>query len=647
MGGEFFFVAHPANTINQELWARALRVTKSYFKLTASDIFDAHFYEGQPFAFEYKDTVNTYAIGEPKSFRLAWQWGPDAIQSDLCGRSGSHNVVKEVCKFLSHMFNGQLALVLCEGHSNLIDEYGEPTNSFHTGLDGPQKLDYRGWPWVSSNSCVTPPRALATSASIAAFEATVESLQASADGDAESVHGPTRAPQQPGPPAQLLEGTRVKISGLKKAITLNGLSGVIVSMRDNDRVGVLLDNTPAPKSIPKGNVHIMHAHGTAVEDDAVASGGGSNHGDGSGGSNFGSGGGGGASVATTAATTTEAQCAAQVCAFCYAQSSDLKKCAKCPRLYCCKRCQIDDWKDGKHKKWCGQAGEIGVDFEIRPAGEGKGFGLFVKRDFKCGEKILIERPVLSISNTQNTATVKQDIMDSLQKLNPRVLGSVTKAVNALTPGDNQHSIVRKVMANCVAMGEASNQSAVYVHFSRVNHDCIGNSNHCYDDELNMQYLVANYDIPSGSEVTFSYGMNQSATARLSSLVDHRGFVCKCRACESPELTDKLDRIHELDASIMRLGGELKLDHAMRAGKALIKLYDELKLSPMWYARTYYEMFQIAIARRSTTTDAKRYIQKACEYGMLFHGFECASVNRYKQYAANPTSHRMSGLGDTY
>lgn len=79
------------------------------------------------------------------------------------------------------------------------------------------------------------------------------------------------------------------------------------------------------------------------------------------------------------------------CGWCYGLGPT-KKCSQCPRNYCSRECQVKDWKTGHHKTWFGKSGEKCVDYEIRDAGE-KGLGLFLKRDFKRGEKILVERAV--------------------------------------------------------------------------------------------------------------------------------------------------------------------------------------------------------------------------------------------------------------
>ena len=67
------------------------------------------------------------------------------------------------------------------------------------------------------------------------------------------------------------------------------------------------------------------------------------------------------------------------CAWCYRTCDTLKKCGKCStRLYCSRECQVQDWKTGKHKQWCGKAGEKGADYQLRKADE-KGLGIFLLR----------------------------------------------------------------------------------------------------------------------------------------------------------------------------------------------------------------------------------------------------------------------------
>ena len=71
------------------------------------------------------------------------------------------------------------------------------------------------------------------------------------------------------------------------------------------------------------------------------------------------------------------------CATC--GSTTTKKCGKCCKVrYCCRDCQVNDWKN--HKLNCNP-------FEIKES-SGKGLGLFATCDLNIGDLIVREHPIL-------------------------------------------------------------------------------------------------------------------------------------------------------------------------------------------------------------------------------------------------------------
>jgi hypothetical protein len=83
-------------------------------------------------------------------------------------------------------------------------------------------------------------------------------------------------------------------------------------------------------------------------------------------------------------STSLAELRLPMCSFCYAPLQAPLYCGACrSHPYCSKECQRQDWT--QHKIWCGRVAEVGVDFELRDAGGGKGLGYFALRDFAVGE----------------------------------------------------------------------------------------------------------------------------------------------------------------------------------------------------------------------------------------------------------------------
>jgi hypothetical protein len=311
------------------------------------------------------------------------------------------------------------------------------------------------------------------------------------------------------------------------------------------------------------------------------------------------------------------------------------KCAECPRAYCSRECQVRDWKVGHHKVWCGKSGEKCVDYEIRDSGE-KGLGLFTLRDFERGEKIMVERAVA----IQPGGNRRIDF--------GKIIGNATlmSATMALAPVGSMN-MTEKFEANCAALGDDDEDagSGLFLNFSRVNHDCVGNVTHYYVPDQQLKLLVANRDIPAGSEVSFSYAGSVSSDTRAI-IMAVRGFHCSCTACQNPKIADKLDRSLELDKKICELGSQGKTEQAIRAGESLIKLHDELKASDMQYSRVYYDLYQIAITRKKTVKLGTKYIREAYTHALLFYGREeDEQVKKFKHYVEHPSTHRNYRLID--
>ena len=70
----------------------------------------------------------------------------------------------------------------------------------------------------------------------------------------------------------------------------------------------------------------------------------------------------------------------------------------------------------------------------------------------------------------------------------------------------------------------------------------------------------------------------------------------------------------------------------------IKIYDEVGVSPKFYQRTYYDMFQAAITERRTVDQGREFARKAAEQLAMFCGNN-EGIERFLRYASHPELHR--------
>ncbi|KAJ8604516.1 hypothetical protein CTAYLR_000929 [Chrysophaeum taylorii] len=319
------------------------------------------------------------------------------------------------------------------------------------------------------------------------------------------------------------------------------------------------------------------------------------------------------------------------CGWCYGSEARLA-CGKCKkRVFCSRACQVQDWKRG-HKQWCGRSGEAGFEFEVREALGSKGLGVFALVDMKRGFKIMAERPVATRHGKE-------------EKEEP---AATRAAVDALLPvgGSREDKIALNGMSLDAEVH--STGTGLFVRMSRVNHDCVPNALHHYHAPSGVKLLVACRDISAGEEVTMSYLPTESQDALLGGSLTRAQFlalkwrfVCGCRACSDPKLNAKIEELRERDARILKLGQRGDFAQALRCGEAILRLYDDLQESHKLYAKTYYEMFQLAVARRKTLAKAKGYIKLAHDNYLHFLGDAVTdeTLEMYALLVKSPAAHR--------
>lgn len=277
-----------------------------------------------------------------------------------------------------------------------------------------------------------------------------------------------------------------------------------------------------------------------------------------------------------------------------------------------------------HKHWCGIAGEVDKDFEVRDTDTGKGKGIFALKDFAKNDKIMAERFAMSSDDYQTVPFGSVAVEAAILQLEPL----------------NTFDLKAKFHLNAMKCSESGEMSGLFINMSRINHDCLGNSEHFYVENHKVKILLASRDIRAGEEITFSY-IGDSPSMK-SFLVMKWGFNCSCPTCQNPFAQDMLQEVAALDKQIIQMGQNGNVPGAINAAKRLIWLYDQLGTCALMYSRTYYDLFSLNVCQRSTLNKAKEYIKRAYEAECAVYypcaDDACGSIEKYREYMENITSH---------
>jgi hypothetical protein len=338
----------------------------------------------------------------------------------------------------------------------------------------------------------------------------------------------------------------------------------------------------------------------------------------------------------------------QQCAFCYKLSDAvLKVCAQCKaRNYCSVECQAQDWRTG-HKHFCGRAGEYGRDYCVQ-ASPGKGMGVFALRDFARGEKIMAERSLFG-----EIMLLRTPLFGSSVVTRQSGVGGVTvppasqAAVDQLLPVDG--SVEDKINLNSIACDGTGVKGGLFVRMSRVNHHCLGNTEHFFVAKRGVMVLSASFVIKRGQEITFAYkglGNVDDFKRRRQNLKKVFGFDCACEVCTTSKLSSRILACLERDDQIFELISESRMEEAIRVGMKQLAEYDAIGMPLIHYGRTYYDLFQAAIAKEQFVDQGRVFVRKSAEYMVMLCGEgNDDDIEQKLAYAERPELHRNYLLCD--
>ena len=201
------------------------------------------------------------------------------------------------------------------------------------------------------------------------------------------------------------------------------------------------------------------------------------------------------------------------------------------------------------------------------------------------------------------------------------------------------------MQNCFSTGDEE-ESGLFITASRFNHACIPNCERFYISRHGLLVITTGRKISQGEELTLSYTSEhyEHGYDKFQQYLNRAwGFTCSCLACQTPRTFKALASITKMDDELIKLGSSGHEMDAFKLGKRLIGIYDELGTCRyLLYNRTYYDMFQMTVTKRSSLKTAKKCAQLALDHWEQLIGGskkEPDEIKKAKMNAFSPEQHR--------
>ncbi|EME88429.1 uncharacterized protein MYCFIDRAFT_43814 [Pseudocercospora fijiensis CIRAD86] len=261
---------------------------------------------------------------------------------------------------------------------------------------------------------------------------------------------------------------------------------------------------------------------------------------------------------------------------------------------------------------------------------GKGKGLISTCQLSPGECIISETPLFTTATLTNANTIEQDlrsIIKSLPKDSQRAFLSLhNNFPGSPTPFSN---IVR---SNGYPLGPSSSIGGIFPLVSRLNHSCLPNAQHAYNERLGKMLVHIIRPILPNEEITLSYIPGGPSPQRQTELKSNFLFTCTCTLCSlPPSEKQKSDQRLTRAATLDQIIGSPKLvytspQESLTSAHQLYRIYIEEGISDLRLPRLFYDAFQI-VAMHGDFARAREFARLAREARKICEGGESEEVQR--------------------
>jgi hypothetical protein len=284
---------------------------------------------------------------------------------------------------------------------------------------------------------------------------------------------------------------------------------------------------------------------------------------------------------------------------------------------------------------------------------GKGQGLIAVQNISKGTRIISEKPLFRIP--RSGIGIEQP---ALEKAIDRKLSLLSqdgrRAFLSLynnAPGDS-YPLSGIVKTNALPLGTSASEGGLFPEASRINHACIPNCQHTWNDNIGEETIHAVRHISKGEEITISYADTGTFESRRRHLKKLFAFDCTCELCSLPEAArevsdnrqSEIKRLDELIGDGSRLFSNP--DRCLEDVHTLLALLEAENISDARVPRAYYDALQIAIAHGDQAR-AKVFAQRAYEARLCCEGDDSPLTARMQSLVARPADHRLFGTSSRW
>jgi hypothetical protein len=287
-------------------------------------------------------------------------------------------------------------------------------------------------------------------------------------------------------------------------------------------------------------------------------------------------------------------------------------------------------------------------FEVKNI-PGKGRGLIARSAISQGTRILCEKPLI-IAQPMPLHKLEENLAARLRAL-PKDSQRQFLSLQNNSPGKFPFSKTFKT--NALPCGPGSSIGAVYSTVCFINHSCIPNSHHSWDEKAGHETIYAIRPIETGEEITISYDRGGTSDKRRVFLKEAFGFDCDCRGCNrsSSDLKESDARRLKIEALDDAIGNPFRMqimpEESLKDCQLLLGILEhEYDGYPgVLNARLYYDAFQVSIAhgdqaRASVFADRAYTARVSCE------GEDSPETQRVKSFVLKPATHLSFGMCST-